>query len=341
MKPSLSQLKRLVGSPDAYALQQKDGTWRPVREPLTDAVLRRHLSLGHTVGIYTVWKDQARTLVFDVDSGEDAERELVLINVALEDLGFPESCHASEVSGKKGFHEWVVIQEYRPAAELRRVGRAVLAMAGVQCEVAPKQDSVRDGGLGNLVKAPGGKHQVTGVHNDFIGVPPTPLPVALWKSILAKLPEEQHARRSGPVDSRFPCMEAIQEGVSEGGRNIQLVHLGAMMRRSGISQEYAELILRSVNGKCEPPVDEDELEGIIRQSDATGPLCDQLPPDRRCGEYCIKERIKGLHTLPRQLANASDGECVVVRLRQHTGDIVVLEHEDLEQAAKGAVRKST
>ena len=131
MKPNLSQLKRLVGNPDAYALQNKDGSWRPMREPLTDSVLNRHLSLGHTVGTYVVYGDLARTLVLDIDDEEDTLAVSEALVGALEELGVPRTSMAVEFSGKKGHHVWVVLQEYRPAAELRRVGRAACVMAGV------------------------------------------------------------------------------------------------------------------------------------------------------------------------------------------------------------------
>ena len=205
-------------------------------------------------------------------------------------------------------------------------------------EIFPKQDVAKD--LGSLVKMPGGKHQVTGVHNDFIGVPPTPLHVALWESILASLPPEQHARRNSSADSRFPCMEVIQEGVSEGGRNNQLFHLATMLRRHGVNNENTRLVIESVSGKCEPPVDGQELWALFDSSRTSGPICEQLPAGVRaaCGEFCIKERIKGLYVLPGQLRHASPGESVVVHLNSHAGDIVVLEHPDLEQLAKGAVR---
>ena len=214
------------------------------------------------------------------------------------------------------------------------MGRAVLALGGVQCEVYPKQDEVRD--LGNLVKLPGGIHRVSGKANDFIDRIPLPLPVKRWQELLADLPEETHARRARS-DSRFPCMTAIQdEGVQEGSRNIQLYHLAAMLRRGGVSDENVEAIIRRTN-ELGDPLDDDEVEQLLESSKVGGPICSQLPEERRCGELCIMERTAGLYTRPGQLRHAGVGENVVVTVAARKGPIVTFEHDDVGKM-KGALR---
>lgn len=341
---NVAQLRRLVGNPDVYAVQHKDGSWHPVREPLTDDVLRRHMerkdfTVGTYIGHPTADGTVARTLVLDIDSGDEkAEVEAYALRESLKELGVPQFAMGIEYSGRKGFHVWVVLGEYIPNAQLRRLGRAALALAGSDCEVYPKQDEVRD--LGNLVKLPGGLHQVTQRPNDFRGQPPKPMPVALWENrVVPNLPEELHGS-SGPSrwsQSRFPCMEAIQEGISEGGRNNHLFHLATMFRRHGATEETLGIILAHVNEKCDPPLDEFELEAVIRSSATSGPICDQVSPDRHCGESCIKARTSGLYMRPDQLRHAAVGENVVVRLGSRAGGVVTLEHDDL-QTAKGALR---
>lgn len=330
IKPSLSQLSRFVGNPDAYAQQLKDGSWRPVREPLTDAVLQDHLDLKRTVGTYIghqagVLGTIARTLCFDIDNDELLDA-ISITNAAADDLGIPLSCVGIEFSGKKGYHVWVVLQDYRPSSELRRVGRAVLALAETACEVYPKQDEVKD--LGSLVKLPGGLHQVSGKHNDFLGGVPKPLPSARWQAALETLPEEQ-ARRA-PSESRFPCMTAIQEeGASEGSRNNQFYHLAAMLRRAGVSDDNVDLILRITNDKNGDPIEDVELETLLESSKTGGPICGQLPEDRKCGELCILARTAGLYTRPGQVRHAADGENVVLTLVERRGDVVEFAHDDL------------
>lgn len=339
-KPTLPQLRRMVGNPNAYARQMNDGSWRPERRPLNDDVLRAHINgaitagtyIGHSVGMEegpdgsAQQQTVARTLCFDIDDGdlEAAKR----IGVALDELGIPILNDAGiEFSGKKGYHVWVVLQDYRPNRELRRVGRAALALAGVKCEVYPKQDTVRD--LGNLVKLPGGIHRVTGKHNDFLVKVPRPLPIATWERVLADLPEEVHARRPAS-ETRFPCMEAIQnEGVSEGSRNIQLFHLASMLRRAGVTDENVDLLVRQTNERSDPPLDDAELETLLASAGNSGPICSQLPEERQCGELCILARTRGLYTRPNQLRYAGIGEHVVVTVAGRKGNTIEFDHDDI------------
>jgi hypothetical protein len=333
------QLRQLVGNPAAYALQQEDGSWKPVRKPLGDSVLRAHVGLLKTVGTYVGHKvgseTIARTLVFDIDEMDKDKTIRRAIHAALKEFGVPLSARSTEFSGSKGWHVWVVLDDYVPARDLRRLGRAVLAVAGVTCEVFPKQDEVRD--LGNLVKLPGGVHQVSRRLYDFTKKVPRPMPVEDFEAILAELPEEQHARRA-VSDTRFPCMEAIQaDGAEEGSRNIQLFHLSTMLRRAGVDDEYTSLVIDDVNKKCSPPLDGGELEMLLESSKTSGPLCHLLPEDRQCGELCIRERTAGLYTRPGQLRHAAEGENVVVTMGERTDEVVSLLHDDLKNA-KGRLR---
>lgn len=351
---NLVQLRRLVGNPDAYAKQNEDGSWLPVREPLDDAVLVGHLEKRITVGTYVGHRiatgrstgvpelgsaTVARTLVLDYDTGDAARTQANEARRALLALHVPETNIGIEFSGRKGYHVWVVLQKPVPNAELRRLGRAALVLAEhpSATEVFPKQDEVRD--LGNLVKLPGGVHRVSGRENNFIGMVPIPMPPASWQRVLAGLPEEVRAKHSGPVDNRFPCLASIQEGVSEGGRNIQLFHLATMFRRHGAEDELVSIILQHVNSLGDP-LDDAELESIVRSSAHSGPICGQLPQDMQddCGDNCIRARLAGLTCRPGQVRNAQVGESVVVTLASREEDKVSFAHDDLE-STKGRLRR--
>lgn len=342
---NLVQLRRLVGNPDAYALQHEDGSWEPVRKTLHDSVLVDHLARRHTVGTYIGHGSPtvSRTLVLDFDSGDEASRvEASNAAEALRQLGVPAGCIGIEFSGRKGHHVWVVLREYVANRDLRRLGRAALALADLPAatEVFPKQDEVRD--LGNLVKLPGGIHQVTKAPNDFVGPIPTPMLPPVFVRVIAALPAEQRAQHVGPVDNRFPCIGTIQKGVTEGGRNIQLFHLAAMFRRHGAEDDLIRSILAHVN-ELGDPLDEAELESIVRSSAASGPICGQLPQDMQddCGDYCIRARLAGLTTRPGQVRGAQVGESVVVTLAEREGDLVMFEHDDLELAKARLRRKDS
>jgi len=336
LKPTLAQLRRFVGNPHAYAEQQTDGSWYPVRKPLTDIVLQQHLEQKRTVGTYIGHRPMgeqpgetvSRTLCFDIDNGSYSDAQAIRGSL-VHDFGVHASSVGIEFSGKKGYHVWLVLQDYRPNAELRRAGRATLAVTGIECEVYPKQDAVRD--LGNLVKLPGGKHQVSGSANDFVDLIPTPLPQARWQELLSRFPKEQRVRRASGGEVRFPCMEVIQnEGVSEGGRNIQLYHLATMLRRAGVTNENVQRIIHHTNNLGQP-LEETEVDELLLQSTLAGPICEQLPEDRQCGELCIKERTSGLYARPGQFRYAAIGEGVVVTVIGRKGKVIELEHGDVSK----------
>ena len=323
----VKQLRRLVGNPDAYAVQRKDGQWRPMRAALTDAILQSHLAKVQTVGTYINVKDKTRLLVVDIDTGEEYDADALA--AALMDLDVPFSSIGKEFSGRKGYHIWVPLQDWYSAHDVRRLGRYAVTIAGLDpsTEVFPKQDEVRD--LGNLVKLPEGVHQVTGQENPMLGRWPLPLGLARLQNIIGELPVEARAKR--PVsETRFPCMEAIQEeGAQEGSRNIQLYHLAAMLRRAGVSENNVDIIVNRANSIGDP-VDEEEVRTILDSSSHGGPICAQLPEERRCGELCIMERTKGLFTRPGQLRHAGVGENVVVTLSgRPKANVVEFEHDDV------------
>lgn len=340
MRPSVAQLRQLVGNPNVYAVQTEEGYY-PVREPLTDAVLLKHTQKEVTVGTYighprADGETVARTLVFDFDEGYDTDASLSLIQVkeALTLLGVP-LVWGTEDSGRKGYHLWLVLKEYVPSTDLRRLGRAVCALADWHGEVFPKQNQVRD--LGNLVKLPGGVHLLTGRENNFMDRIPEALTIDQWAAVLEGLPEEVRATRPA-TDSRFPCMEAIlEEGAPEGARNDQLFHLATMLRRAGLTDEYVELVVRSVNEKTEP-LDDFELVNLLKSSMNSGPLCSRLPEDRHCGDLCVLERTSGLYTRPGAMRFAAPGERVVVEVVDHKDSKDVYITHDDTKAGKVVLR---
>lgn len=337
-KPTGKQLLALVGNPDVYAVQKEDGSWYPVRERLTPLVIRKHRAGELTVGTYIVKPpDQARTLVFDIDAPDEKEQNTMLNKVSgvlgelYSEYGLDYGC---EYSGRKGYHLWVVAEDYMDAATLYRLGRGIREEAGYPAlEVFPKQTEVRD--LGNLVKLPGGIHRVTGKPNNFIGAIPGTNPVDLLVELSLKYPEVGLRKRKGdaPDVVEYPCVHDIQEGVSEGGRNIHLFHLAVMLRRWSLTDENVEAVVRRANEHSEPPLDEEELAGILENSRYSGPVCDQLSDDVHCGEQCIKARHKGLYTRAGTLKWSAVGEVVTVEVADRTDDGAVIElaHPDLVQ----------
>lgn len=330
----VAQLQRFVGNPDAYALQREDGGYQPIRKKVTNSLLKKHLAGELTVGTYVNMGTMANFVVFDVDTGDEAEDQANRVRDAIMEMGVKPYAVGIEFSGRKGYHVWM--PRITTAQELRRFGRAVLALAEVECEVFPKQDDVRD--LGNLIKLPGGKHQVSGLPSKWLTELPFAMPEALWQSaVVPNLPPELTGRKfNAGVSERFPCIDAIQEqGATEGSRNNELFHLATMLRRAGVSHEYVVRIVEEVNEKGDP-LDPFELGNLLQSAEFSGPVCDQLPENRKCGDLCIRARTSGLYTRPRQLRHAQVGENVVVTVSNRDGQNVEFEHDDLK-AAKGVL----
>jgi hypothetical protein len=340
-KPTGKQLLALVGNPDVYAVQHKDGSWHPVREELTAKVIRAHRSGEVTVGTYIVRPpDQARTLVFDIDAKTDKEQDTMLNAVCkvlaeLDARSEDELSWGVEFSGRKGYHVWVVSDEYIDASVLYRLGRGVREEAGYPAlEVFPKQTEVRD--LGNLVKLPGGVHAVTGNENNFVGAVPAPTPAALLTQLSELYPDVGLRKRKGeaPEVIEYPCVHDIQGGVKEGGRNIHLFHLAVMLRRWSLSDDNIETVIQRANERSvDGPLDAQEVESILENSRYSGPICNQLDDDVHCGEQCIIARHTGLYTRPGALKWAGVGEVVTVEVASRTeeGTMVELSHPDMVQ----------
>jgi hypothetical protein len=334
-KPTGPQLQQLVGNPDVYAVQDEVGDWKPVRARLTPGVIARHMRGDITVGTYIVKPpDQARTLVFDIDSPDEAEQDKML-NVLTQLVARLNLEYGVEFSGRKGYHVWILADSFMEADTLYRVGRGLRAEAGFpKLEVFPKQTTVRD--LGNLVKLPGGVHRMTGKNNDFVGAFPGTNDNHALRALAEQYPDVRASmKRGGDVQAvEYPCVFALQDGVAEGERNTHLFHLATMLRKFSLSDENARLIVDAANARCHPPLDEGEIEGILDNSQWSGPVCDQLSEDYHCGDQCIKQRHPGLFTRPGALKWAADGEEVVMQVKSRTedGHVAELEHPDAVQA---------
>lgn len=338
-KPKLAELRMLIGNPDAYAVQHEDGSWRPVEEPLTDAVLRSHRHGEVTVGTYIVKPpDLARTLVFDIDGHgtkdpAEVEEELRKVEVILGILNLTR--RGVEDSGGGGYHVWLVADEYMPAETLYRLGRGVREEAGLpRLEVFPKQTQVRK--LGNLVKLPGGVHRVTGQPNDFTGMNvPVPIEVQTLTEAAALYPEVAVRKATDAQSIEYPCVHSIQEGVPEGGRNVHLFHLAVMLRRWSINEENVRAIVERANSLSpDGPLPQEEIDDLVANSQHSGPVCSQLDESVHCQDQCILARHTGLYTRAGSLRWAAEGERVVVEVESRTDDgkVFELSHPDIEQA---------
>lgn len=106
---------------DQYAVQQRDGSYWRVAEPLTVSHLTAHLAGRWTLGSYVLDAlSRCSFAVFDAD-GEDGLERLALLSEKLLKEGVPTLLEAS----RRGGHLWVHLVEPTPAHLDSKVAVAV------------------------------------------------------------------------------------------------------------------------------------------------------------------------------------------------------------------------
>jgi hypothetical protein len=138
---------------DQYAVQQHDGSYWRIAEPLSLSHLSAHLAGRWTLGTYVLdASSRCSCAVFDAD-GEHGLACLAKLAEELLQQGVPTLLEAS----RRGGHLWVHLFESTPA----RVVRAWLLPYAVDVgvELYPKQDWLAPFGSGSLIRLPLGVHQ--------------------------------------------------------------------------------------------------------------------------------------------------------------------------------------
>jgi hypothetical protein len=139
-----------------YAVQQRDGSYWRVREPLTLSLLAAHLAGQCTLGTYLLDEcHHCSFAVFDADSS-DGLGQLVGLAMELARQGIPTVLEAS----RRGGHLWVHLAEPTPARVVRAWLLPSAHMLGV--ELYPKQDTLGPDGAVRSFACPWasiGKHE--------------------------------------------------------------------------------------------------------------------------------------------------------------------------------------
>jgi hypothetical protein len=138
---------------DQYAVQQRDGSYWRVAEPLSLPLLASHLVGRWTLGSYVLdAASRCSFAVFDAD-GQDGLERLAVLSEELLQAGVPTVLEAS----RRGGHLWVHFVEPTPAQVVRAWLLPYARALGV--ELYPKQDWLSPGGSGSLIRLPLGVHQ--------------------------------------------------------------------------------------------------------------------------------------------------------------------------------------
>ncbi|MBF0227855.1 MAG: hypothetical protein HQK76_20605, partial [Desulfobacterales bacterium] len=181
------------GREGVYARQWLSPTgetgYTPVKEPFILKVAENHILGNLTAGIYQLRLDNTVNFIaFDLDIPKFILNKVIarqnLWKKAMEtiydsafkiaNLGAANNIPIyMEDSGFKGMHCWIFLEVPIPAGVAKKFGDVLLAQITgltheVSIEIFPKQTRVKEGGLGNLIKAPLGFHKKTGKRSLFI-----------------------------------------------------------------------------------------------------------------------------------------------------------------------------
>lgn len=156
----LDFMKRFIISRyDTFAIQTKDGRYRKVEKPLTDAALNRHLDRKITIGCYnSTPESRCKFALIDVDAHEGkkilpasvVEEKILRIITTLREFGIP---YTLAESSPGNFHVYLF---FYPAVETYKAYdyvRWILRAANLSDEECfPKQRKIPDGEYGNLLR---------------------------------------------------------------------------------------------------------------------------------------------------------------------------------------------
>lgn len=280
MSIDLARYRELfVHRDDVFAEQQPSGAYFPVRESIADDDIQEHLDGLASYGVYVIRpSDQTvKYVLFDLDT--HGEQALEMLKGAVGELVWPAPGPRSlllERSGSKGWHVWLFLSDPLPARQVRAwlAARFRWGTDYPPLEVFPKQDTVSEGGYGNLVKLPLGRHAVSGNLSEFVPVQGwasgiddvVPLESRLIPAAPAASPlpgrgsPRGEGRTVGVPSSPFPCIDHIlRAGVGEGYRDRAMFHLALYFYGHGLDQDLAEEACIRANENFDPQLTEREV----------------------------------------------------------------------------------
>ncbi len=249
-----------------YAVQQRDGRYWRVPEPLTLSLLLAHLMGQVTLGTYLLdAESRCSFAVFDSDKGLEC---LVVLAGELAQQGLSTTLEAS----RRGGHLWIHFVEPTPASAVRFWLLPYAQFFGI--ELYPKQD-VRDvDGSGSLLRVPLGIHRrsrgwypfLHWSQDEFIPVAETIMACCEWVT--------QHVER-------VEVPEAAQKGVEDVPRRVEPVHqkgrgsIRAWCRSQDVMAVMSQYVSLNRQGGGSCPFKEHHHRGDMHPSFQVFPDSDQ------------------------------------------------------------------
>ena len=256
--------KLFVSRQDAYAVW-KGSQPVAVCEPLNDGVLAAHLAGECRVGTYLVGLDgKTPFLIFDIDV-----KKRSLVKRIVKRLRKREVNAYVERSKSKGYHIWIFFDKSLRAAKARQFAKLVLhGLDASKIEVFPKQDEVREGGLGNCIWLPLFGQDISKGHTVFLDRH-FASPKKQWSYLesIRRTPRKLiiEALRQTALEGKELSRPSKTAGapITEGERNTTLTRLAGTMRRQGATEEaILAALFRQNHDCCHPPLPDKEVGGI-------------------------------------------------------------------------------
>lgn len=137
------------GRKDCYGVRLSSGQEWAEKKALTADVLRGHLKGKKRIGVYPLVEDKCKFAVVDFD--RDNFQDASAIVKRLSSYRLPAYVERSK---SKGFHIWLFFSNWTKARKVRTILKATLEELALEAEIFPKQDSTKNGGLGNYIYLP-------------------------------------------------------------------------------------------------------------------------------------------------------------------------------------------
>jgi len=183
-KENIELYKKLfIGRDDVFAEQiigSEGAYYNKVSRPIAEKDILEHLLGRSTYGTYLVKRDNTcGHTIFDIDipkgveineaSWRQARNKVVQLKVKLIGLSFTKKQILVEESGRRGYHIWILFNEFLPCHYAYTFAKFVARESGVNCEFFPKQGMIDpENGFGSLIKLACGIHKVTGQRSQFV-----------------------------------------------------------------------------------------------------------------------------------------------------------------------------
>ena len=278
-------LQAMVGRTDAYAVQQLNGAYLAVRRAITIYRLENHFQGRITLGSYLLTADgHARCGVYDFDEDTEITRQSILWLWRWFRHWEIELC--IELSGRKGYHAWVITKRFLPAYKIIALLQLALAQmadetgTNITPEIFPKQSVTQD--LGSLIKLPWRIHRKTANRAVFLDRDFSPLPdwgmrlisnlptieESMINLILAEYPEnigQESVNRNRHHSTQKEIADLLTYHLKVGERRPTLVRVAGYLRYRRVPEEVAlGLLLPWAEKMFDEPLPREEVERHIR-----------------------------------------------------------------------------